>query len=261
MALNDYNSSLPIRTESDLDSKTQVKIHDFTDPDGVDKQTEVSEKLLHIRAFGQDSDGTKVQLRLSQLGAPNPDGVYSGTDNKTPASSGLIAHVRAATPADTDLTKRITGVTSGTVHALDVSMHNSDGTAITETTPLPVTIADSAGTEVNDFKDADGGGSGVAANASDDHLYTVTALKTLKLTQIEGSASGRAKMEVAIETGPGTNTYVTKWVMSNSTSTPNMSLIIKEPISVAAGVRVRVRMTNRDNQPQSLYSTISGHEV
>ena len=40
-----------------------------------------------------------------------------------------------------------------------------------------------------------------------------------------------------------------------------MEKVLREPITVATGVRVRVIRTNLDNQPQDLYSTISGHEV
>ena len=55
--------------------------------------------------------------------------------------------------------------------------------------------------------------------------------------------------------------FTTKLVQFNSTATPNMSIAISSPISVAAGVRVRVIRTNKDNQAQDLYSTILGQEV
>jgi hypothetical protein len=79
--------------------------------------------------------------------------------------------------------------------------------------------------------------------------------------QIEAAASGKAKMEVRIETAAGSGTFNTKFVKFNSTAEPNMSLILANPILVATGVKVRVIMTNKDNQAQDLYSTISGYEV
>jgi hypothetical protein len=48
--------------------------------------------------------------------------------------------------------------------------------------------------------------------------------------------------------------------MFNSTADTNMEWYLAESISVAAGVRVRVAMLNRENQSQDLYSTISGSE-
>lgn len=132
------------------------------------------------------------------------------------------------------------------------------GANVTAANPVPVSVVSSVpGTKKDDFKDA----SAIAAGASDNHDYTVTAGLTLTLNQIEASASGKAKMEVQVETGVATNTFTTKFVQFNSTAAPNMSVHIDDPISVAAGVRVRVIMTNKDNQAQDLYSTICGSEA
>lgn len=68
-------------------------------------------------------------------------------------------------------------------------------------------------------------------------------------------------MSLSIETGVATGVFTSKASQFNSTSTPNMTLLLSQPITVAAGVRVRVTMTNRDNQAQDLYSTILGSEV
>lgn len=124
--------------------------------------------------------------------------------------------------------------------------------------PIAVTISDiPAGTPVNDAKDA----SSIAAGSSDNHDYTVTTAKTLHLHQIEGSASGKAKFEVLVETGVATGVFTSRFVKFNSTANPNISVSLQDPISVAAGVRVRVIATNKDLLAQDLYSTISGQEV
>lgn len=163
------------------------------------------------------------------------------------------------------------GGNSITVDAVDLDIRNLSqsqdtvqawlrdeaGAAFSSTNPLPVVMLESEGVEVNDYST----GSAVAGGANSNHDYTVTAAKTLQLTQIEASASGKMKIEVQIESGVGTNTFATKFVKFNSTSDPNMSISLKEAIAVAAGVRVRVIRTNRDNQAQDVYSTISGHEV
>lgn len=132
------------------------------------------------------------------------------------------------------------------------------GADVTASNPVPVTISvNNAGTEINNYNTA----SAVAAGATSNHDYTVTALKTLLLTQIEASASGKMKTEVQIETGVATGVFNTRFVQFSSTATASLSIHLAAPISVAAGVRVRVIRTNKDNQAQDLYSTISGQEV
>jgi hypothetical protein len=132
------------------------------------------------------------------------------------------------------------------------------GANVTATNPVPVTIEDAPGSHVNDYKDA----STIAAAASDNHDYTVTALKTLHFNQVEASASGKAKMVVQVETGVATGIFTTYFTRFNSTSDATFEpLVIQNDILVAAGVRVRVVMTNLDKGSQDLYSTICGYEV
>lgn len=131
------------------------------------------------------------------------------------------------------------------------------GADVTNSNPVPVTIEDSPGTHINDYKDA----AAIAAGASDSHDYTVTALKTLHLNQVESSASGKAKMVISIETGVATGVFTTYWAQFNSTANPNMVIKLENSIPIAAGVRVRIIMTNKDNQAQDLYSTVSGYEL
>ena len=145
--------------------------------------------------------------------------------------------------------------TDGSINA---RIKDASGNAFTGLNPLPVSIsADVAGTEVNAYSTS----ASVASNASATNTYTVTALKTLILTQIEASASGKIKLEAAIETGIASGSYLTKFVQFNSTSEPNLSIELKAPIQVAAGVRVRLTITNLDKASQDVYSTISGQEV
>lgn len=145
-----------------------------------------------------------------------------------------------------------------TAQTLRVAANLSIGGAnVTNANPVPVTIEDAPGTHINDYKDA----VAVAAGASNNHDYTVTAGKVLHLNQLESSGSGKAKMEVQIETGVATGVFTTSFVQFNSTATPNMSIHLNNAILVAAGVRVRLIMTNKDNQAQDLYSTISGYEI
>ena len=131
------------------------------------------------------------------------------------------------------------------------------GADVTAANPVPVTIEDAPGTHINDFKDA----ASIAAGALDNHDYTVTAGKTLHLNQIEASASGKARMQISVETGVATGVFTIRFVRFNSTAAPDMSVILQNSILVAAGVRVRVVMSNTDKAAQDLYSTICGYEI
>ena len=131
---------------------------------------------------------------------------------------------------------------------MDVSLHDEDGNAFSALNPLPTVDASSAGTPVNSYNTA----SAIASGASSNHDYTVTAAMTLLLSQVVAAASGKLKLEVQIETGVATNVFNTRWVLFNSTAEPDIELPISAPPSVAAGVRVRLIRTNKDNQAQDL---------
>lgn len=252
----DYNSSLPVRTEADgTDNRLHVKIVDGTTP--AQRAIVDTDGNVHIEMHGNDPAGTDRVVRTSEIGALTPDGVYDVANNTKPGNTGLIASTRAAAPSDTTQTERLTSVTDsgGTVKALDVSLHDEDGEAFSASNPLPVTISESEGEEVNDYNTA----AAVAAAASSNHDYT--AVGDFTFTQYSAAASGKCKIQVQVETGVATNTFTTKFVMFNSTAMPNMDKTLREPMLVAAGVRVRIVRTNLDNQPQDLYSTISGHEA
>lgn len=257
----DYNSGLPIRSEADgVDEKVIVKIVDGQM--GGSNQLQIdADQNAHVEMHGNRADdNADVVMRLSESGHPNGNGDYHADDNSDPASAALILHDRAATPDKTNQNFRPTGVASSdgsNAKAQDVAIRDEDGNAFTTSNPLPVTLVDSEGTEVNDYNAS----SATAAAASANHDYTVTALKTLKASQISCSASGRAKFQVQVEDGVASDVFETKFVKFNSTANPNCDFDVKELISVAAGVRVRVVKTNLDNQAQDLYSTISGHEI
>lgn len=132
------------------------------------------------------------------------------------------------------------------------------GANVSALNPIPVVFSsDPSGTEINDYNTV----VAVAANGTSNHDYTVTVAKTFILTQIIASGSGKMKIEVQIETAAGSGTFNTKYVLFNSTANPNINEEFKSPIQVVAGARVRIIRTNKDNQAQDLYSTISGEEV
>jgi hypothetical protein len=192
--------------------------------------------------------GAPWTINLTEIGGS----AYS-EGQKTMANSAPVVIASDQSPVAENITE-ILGAAPSASNSLPVQI--TTGTAyVSETNPLPVELA-TAGTPVNDYKDA----TAIAASASDNHDYTVTALKTLHLTQLESASSGKAKMQVEIETGVATNVFTTHWVQFNSTANTNMSIHLAEHILVAAGVRVRLVMTNLDKQAEDIYSTISGHE-
>ncbi len=171
-------------------------------------------------------------------------------------ASGLADFDAGATGAQTLRTVSNQGAPNSAANAWPMVV-TSGGSVNGPTNPLYVTDSDVTGTSVNSYKDA----SAIAAGASDSHDYTVTAGKTLYLSQVEASSSGKAKMILQVETGVATGVFNPYFAQFNSSASPSMSIHLEAPIPVAAGVRVRVVMSNRDLLAEDLYSTISGSEI
>ena len=132
------------------------------------------------------------------------------------------------------------------------------GSAVSASNPVPVSISSTIpGTPIQNYNTA----ASVAAGGTSNHVYTVTAAKTLNLSRIWASGSGKLKIEVQVETGVATGVYTTKFVGFNSTATPNIGITVVSALAVAAGVRVQIIRTNKDNQSQDVYTTIEGTEV
>lgn len=250
----DYNSGLPIRTEADgADERLHAKIVDGTTPS--QRMTVDTDGNAHVELHGNDPAGTDRVVRTSESGALTPDGVYDVATNTVPGNLGLIASSRDAAPSNTTQTQRLTSVTNSTKRLLDIAIHDESGAAFSGTNPLPVTLVESEGTEVNAYNTA----AAVAAAATSNHDYT--AVGSFIFTQVSASASGKMKIQVAVETAVASGVFNNRFVLFNSTANPNLEKTLREPITVAAGIRVRVIRTNLDNQAQDLYSTISGHEI
>lgn len=258
--MSDYKSGLPVRTEADgTDERLQTKIVDSQNPD-TQQMVVDSDGNAHIEVHGnKPTTGSDVALQLSEEGRPNPRGDYEATDNTKPASSALIAHERNASKSETHQNKRISAIDSSVnsdVTALDVAIRDESGNPYTQNNPLPVSLEESEGVEVAEPDQS----VGIASDASANHNYTVTATKTLVIDSVWCTASGRARFELQIENGVGLGTFATVAWAFNSTANPNVDLVVRKRKTVAAGIIVRVVKTNRDNQPQDLYTTLYGVE-
>ena len=255
--MSDYDSGLPIRSEADgTDERVLSKIQDGADPGGVDKTTEVSEKLLHTRSHGEDPSGTKRQLKLSEEGKANTDGDYDASTNTEPSSSGLVAHDRTASPDETHQNQRVTAVSGAddTV-CLDVAIRDESGQPYSDSNPMPVALSENEGSEIHDFDQA----SAVPKDNTADHDYVVASGVTVLLHGFKASASGKMKVELQIGDGDLTEVFATKVVDFNSTAKPAVDGdFFRVPIKVTGtvnGTTIRLVKTNRDNQAQDLYST------
>jgi hypothetical protein len=95
-------------------------------------------------------------------------------------------------------------------------------------------------------------GSAIAQNATSTHTYTSTGNFYLK--QIELSASGKCKFEIAVNA-------VTKMICFNSQSNPNVPVHISQPILATNTQTVTITKTNLDSNAQDLHSTVIGYYV
>jgi hypothetical protein len=253
----DKEKGLPVRTEDDSNQYVRIKIYDST---GVNPANVDSSNRLYVFARGNNPSATDVGLRLSELGAPNPDGDYDVSNNTKPASCGLIAHERNATLDDTKLNNRVTAVAGeSNSMCLDIALHDASGNEYDADNPLPTYQVDEVpGTEVHDYDE----GVDVAADGTDDHDYSVADGDDFQLRQVIASASSRFKIELKIGDGAASEVFATKAVWFVSEKQGDFQLTLAIPIKVTGTVNtttVRLTRTNRDDDDaQSIYSTIIG---
>lgn len=246
----DQNTSLPMRTETAGD--VAVKIVDHTNPT-TQRMIVDSDSNAHVEVHGNDPAGVDRVLKLSEGGHANVDGVYNASTNTDPANIGIITHTRNATPGDAQQGLRVTGIQNSTVIAMDVAIRDEAGAVYSSSNPLHVQIAESEGTEVQDYNTA----ATIAAAASSNHDYTVAG--PFLLSQILASASGKMKIELQIDAdGAGAGGFVSKAVAFNSTANPNIDIKFERPLVLASGAIIRVIRTNKDLLSQDVYSTVVG---
>lgn len=251
--MSDIDSGLPVRSYQDSDERVLVKLQDGENPSLPDSSVQITEKKVHTRNHGKDSDGTDREILLSQQGHQQSNGLYDVNDNKRPSSQGIVASERSASPNEQTMSKRPSAVNGeGDSICLDVSLHDEAGLNYTETNPLPVVPIETVGDSVDVFNES----TAIAKNSSANHDYTT--VNQFKNLEVDCSGSGYARFELQVETGPATGVFNTVMVKFNSTAQPNLKLAYNK--LVASGLIVRVVKTNLDNQSQNLYSQISGIE-
>jgi hypothetical protein len=304
--MSDFNSSLPVRTQTDGDvvvgvvelpaaaalsdnfaNPTTTQVGAFmmvwdgatwdrlpgTAAGGMTVDTELSAAAAlsdnfanptagGVGSFGMLWDGatwdrapgTSVDGALVNLGANNDVTVTSGNitaDTELPAAAALTDNFANPTaPAVGAFAMVWDGATWDRLPG-----NSTDGASVKVTNVVSVQFGAAVVTgEVNNFDTS----SAVGAAATDDHDYTVTALKTLLLKSITVSASGKMKV---IITQDATGTPVVLGTCFVNTALPNFIFEFPQPVECAAGTVLRVSRTNNEASPMDVYSTINGIEV
>lgn len=251
----DYNSSLPIRTESAGD--VAVKVSDATLPSQqlkVNANGSVDVNVLNnITLTGEveikNDTGNPVPISAASL--PLPSGAATSALQTTGNSS--LSSIDTKLPSGlTVTTGRLlvdgSGVTQP-ISAASLPLPSGASTSALQTTGnASLSSIDSKLTIKNGIADYNTSAS-LAGGGTSNHTYT--AVSNFYFTGAEASGSGKMKIEVRVN---GT----TRFVQFNSTSSPNMSVKAPEPLLITSGQTIQIIRTNRDNQPQDVYSTILG---
>lgn len=144
---------------------------------------------------------------------------------------------------------------------LPIRLFDEDNLPYTANNPMPVSLEESEGDEINDFQQDDDVTKVVGAVVTTvNHDYEVSVGKTMQVEQFIFGGSGRAKFELQIETGIATDLWTTLAVGMTSVSKLSDQITLKRAQKVAAGVRVRIAKSNLDNSEHNLYSTLVGLE-
>jgi hypothetical protein len=276
----------------DASGKVSTKLNDG-DGNQVTSQVNGAQRALDvgIDVAGVQIDPRQVRALLatdvvtSNQGAPNTVAnawKVTGTDgtNSQSYTAGGAAHVSAdnlPTAVDTNFgavgasTIRVAAEVGNSTGAADFNNGVTGaqtqrvaanlavaGANVSTINPVPVTVVSTVpGSPVQDYAS----GVAVAVASSSTHDYTVSALKSLNLSRIWASSSGKIKVLVSYETAAASGIFNTKFVGFNSTSSPNVDIAIISPFQQVTGAKIRVIITNLDKAAEDVYSTIEGTEI
>jgi len=166
----------------------------------------------------------------------------------------------------TDLTGNLRVVTSGT-SAFNLTQVGGSAIALGQTTmanSFPVVIASDQSAIPVTFGEASTGivayyqtASSVANASTGTVTYTVTGGMTFYLKQIMASSSG-GPCRVQVDYGAGPTIICISFY---STSAPYFMIAFEQPIEIAAGTAVNIKIMNNVGFAQDVYGFIGGHEI
>jgi len=215
-------------------------------PDGhnVTVDNAAGAAAVNIQDGGNSITVDAVDLDVRDLAFATDKVDASGSEVSLDAAT--LAALESVTVSATDLDIRDLSASTDSVAA-----HISDatGTAFSSTNPLPVYSTEDPADEISDYKTT----TSLAAAASTNHDYTVSASRTFLGQEVWASASSKIKVEVLVNAVP-------KFVAFNSTAEPNITIPLAKIIKASAAQVIRITITNRDNQAQDVYSTLLGLE-
>lgn len=288
----DFNSSLPIRTESAGDAI--VKVADSAVPsqqlavnaDGSVNITDNSGSItvdaadLDIRDLSASQDNVAISDGTDSLEI-NADGSLNITDNggslTVDATDLDIRDLSAAQDnvAISDGTDSLEINADGslnitdnggslTVDATDLDIRDlsasQDNVAISDGTD---TLAINSDGSINVVMSSDLQGtevldyqttSSLAGTATTNHDYTVTASTRFIGEELWVSGSDRIRVSVLVDGS-------TVFTAFNSEANPNIRIPLDRILQAAAGEVIRISITNRVNQARDVYSTLAGVEI
>jgi len=96
-----------------------------------------------VLIYGQDESNTHEAIRTNENGNIAIDGIYNGSTNSNPSTSGITAQTRNVTSADSRQAQLPTakrGTTNTDTVSLDVSIHDHNGNEYSESNPVPTAI-------------------------------------------------------------------------------------------------------------------------
>lgn len=252
----DFDSSLPIRTESAGD--VAVKVVDST----------ITSQQLTVNADGSvniTDNGASLTVDATNLDIRDLSSTQDSVEVLQNTHDDLNGNMTIQV-ADVDVSNANPVPVSDaggslTVDATDLDirdlLHTQDSVKIGDGTDFlavntdgsinAVIVSEQDGTEVIDYQTS----SSVAANASVNHDYTVPGGVTFYGEEAWMSASGKMKAQLLIN-------GAVKWVGFNSTANPNISIPLEHLAKATTTQVVRITLTNTDNQAQDLYSTLLG---
>lgn len=241
-----------IRSDADgADARVQIKIVDKSNP-GTQQASVDTDGNVHVEMHGNKPDGTDAVQRLSEEGAPNPDGIYSATLNTIPASSQSVVSTRSTTVDATKQTLRQTGVQAGSVVASDVALYDESGVPFSSANPLPVSLVNEEdGTSIHSYNET---ATAIAPGTPQTITYTATAITTLKRLVL--SASGKVKIEIS--SGPSAS-LVQKYTVFNSENNNNIMLDIPKNFILQNSDAVSIKFTSLEpvgTTPFTGYATV-----
>lgn len=231
-----------------LDAGTLAALESITVQNGAGASAvNIQDGGNSITVDGTVELGATTLSALESITVQNPSG--AGAVNIQDGGNSITVD-GAVTVSATDLDIRDLTHVSDSIKVGD----GADFLAINSDGSINVVPQEDPGTERVSYNTA----ATLAAAATSNHDATYT--NAGKLFQVWGSASGKLKITVQIETGAATGTFNTVAVGFNSTANPNIDIRFAKYAAIPAGARVRVIRQNNDNQSQDVYSTIIGLE-